>query len=87
MVSPFEFLNNLQFWGAGCVSCRKVFNHILTINCHGVNGTSERLAIHNSLALVLARREASEEAHPVVVVGRHFIPREDTPQDDMGVGV
>lgn len=59
----------------------------LTLVFHSVNGTYDYLAIHSGFTLVLARRESPEEAHLVVVEGRHLLSAGDTPQDDMRVGV
>lgn len=59
----------------------------LTFTLYSVNDTSDCLAIHNDFTLILARGEASEEAHLVVVIGRHLLSTRDTPQDDVRVGV
>lgn len=80
-----NYIMQPRFLGAG--RSLSAFSTWLTLSLHSVNGTCERLAIHEGLTLVLARQEAPKEAHAVVIQSRRFISAGDTPQDDVRVGV
>lgn len=73
-------------------TCFKSFDQVqllyhLTLEFHSVNGAPDYLVIHSGFTLVLARREVPEEAHLVVVEGRHLLSAGEAPQNDVRVGV